>query len=285
MQVRFAAKTDKTIISNFLHQEMSSAISVEQWSNLFRPSSENLATEYQNFGTLVEEQGKLAGFMGCIYSSRFFGEKKYIISQISSICVAKEFRGRGIAKKLMNLAIDRPGLITIGQSPTQHMVEAYLRMGLNILDEYIYEIPKTSNKKHFELVPFDEANKQLLPESQTLFHWHKQWDSRIIFIKIETQLLGLILKDYQTKSGKKYAHLMYATDYALLTNHIDALTSQLTKEEDHFLAIDSRFITKPINSSWLVKLKTPRIYRSEFNLPKHFYDSLYSEAFVLNVRI
>ena len=121
-------------------------------------SEEDLNTQFDNYGSIpygiitCRENGVLIGTVWLYKKVGALGKKEYNILGVGGVCVHKESRGKGIAKRMLEIALERQenrefdfAMLT---TDLESVSGLYKKIGFKVLPEgYTYETKVTKKIK------------------------------------------------------------------------------------------------------------------------------------------
>lgn len=292
MEIRFAQITDANQVCGLLHSEMNDEISLAHWQRLFHYAWFSQAKP--DYGVVAVENGKIVGFIGNIFSERMIEGKPRTFCNISSIYVAKELRGRGLGRKLMETAISRENIHYLALSAAAQMAPAYRRIGLVTMDEERCVIPVNPGAAPLPALTDAEkiAREAADAETRRIARDHLPYSCRQLLLRQNGRELYVLLKDFTSKRGTRYAEILHATDFAWIAHEPELAAATLALPGQAQICFDTRFLPRAgrageVRGIRREPLPAARMYSVKGEAPLSFaaYDSAYSEIILLDMRI
>ena len=121
--------SDVRTVAEFLHREMSSALSESDWH---RAMAAPWDAEQPNHGYLLRENGRVVGAYLALYSERMIDGRLRRICNLGTWCVADEHRATGL--RLLRSLLRQRGYSFTDLSPNSNVVALNTRLGFDRLD-------------------------------------------------------------------------------------------------------------------------------------------------------
>ena len=121
--------SDVRTVAEFLHREMSSALSESDWH---RAMTAPWDAEQPNHGYLLRENGRVVGAYLALYSERMIDGRLRRICNLGTWCVADEHRATGL--RLLRSLLRQRGYSFTDLSPNSNVVALNTRLGFDRLD-------------------------------------------------------------------------------------------------------------------------------------------------------
>jgi hypothetical protein len=138
VEVKPVTDADIRKVAEFLHLEMSSAVSAADWQRAMTPPWD---FEQPNHGYLLRENGRVVGAYLALYSERMIDGRPRRICNLGAWCVADEHRATGL-RMLRSLLRQREYTFT-DLTPNDSVVALNTRLGFAPLDTTTVLVPNT----------------------------------------------------------------------------------------------------------------------------------------------
>lgn len=267
-----------------LLQTFDSPYSKETWQKIFTYRWDG-AEDYVGFH--LEKAGQVVGFMGLIFSRRYYRHRHYTFCNITSLIVEPDYRAVTIflLRKLKSL----DHVIFTGLRPIQESYRMLTMMGFrdyetayNIIPTLNYLAGKRSRINMLEMPQLmDEAQDDI----RRIAKDHAELDcDQLLFTHGDRQCL-LIYKNI-TQAHYKLAvtkiMVLYISDSDFFNQHMQSILACLNKKYGiaSALYIDERFVSRRLILSFKKAIFPPRICYNPFP-EKLEIDEIYSEAVLL----
>ena len=133
--IRPAVAGDIEPICALLHEKMNAKFALERWRRLMTyPWME----DKPDYGRVVEDNGRILGFVGMIYSDRIIEGTRERFVSISSWFLDKSLRGRGLGAGLMAAATDDPQITYTNVTSSDRVLAIVDAVGYRVLDDHRY---------------------------------------------------------------------------------------------------------------------------------------------------
>ncbi|ORE89832.1 GNAT family N-acetyltransferase [Aurantimonas sp. 22II-16-19i] len=131
-RVRPAGEGDVDAVAALLHEKMNRRIPAETWRLLldypWRP-------EGSERGWLVEDAGRIVGFMGTIYSDRPTAAGTRRFCDLSSWYLMADYRGTGVGDELLRSGMAKPGVTYQTMTARRATGRKIRALGFSVLDD------------------------------------------------------------------------------------------------------------------------------------------------------
>ncbi len=281
--IRPAVPGDIEPICALLHEKMNAKIPVQRWRRLMSyPWMENKP----DLGRVVEENGRILGFVGMVYSDRLIeGEKERFVS-ISSWFLDRTLRGRGLGAGLMAAATDDPKITYNNVTSSDRVLAIVDAVGYRVLDDYRYMWRKRGPPGPGLRCEWDAGtiSGQIGEDGQRLIDDHAGLPVRPVLVEAGG---GRVLMFFSVKlkgEDVTYFDLLHTGDRALLVDHGQALADAILPVGPAVLAADCRFVDGAPGGAEREAFAVPRFYKSTRLAPAQI-DLLYSELQLLDLKL
>ena len=129
--VRPAGEADIEPVAALLHERMNAKITPERWRHLLDYPWRPKGVER---GWLVEDQGRIVGFMGTIYSDRPTGLGLRRFCDLSSWYLLADYRGDGTGDLLLRSGMAQPGVTYQTMTARRATGRKIRALGFSVLD-------------------------------------------------------------------------------------------------------------------------------------------------------
>jgi hypothetical protein len=136
VEVEPITDADIRTVAEFLHLQMSAALSVADWHRAMNPLWN---FEQPNNGYLLRENGRVVGAYLALYSERMIDGRRRRICNLGTWCVADEHRASGL--RLLRSLLRQQGYSFTDLTPIPNVVALNTRLGFAQLDTKTALIP------------------------------------------------------------------------------------------------------------------------------------------------
>ena len=281
--VRPARSGDSDDICRLLHGKMSDKISVERWRRILNYT---WAEDKPDLGRVVEDNGRIVGFVSMVYSERrIAGQREHIVN-INSWYLERRYRGCGLGVELMRSATADPlrsyHILTSSAKTTGILAE----LGYRVMDAESFVWRRTRQPERSLPVVEDpvEIKRRVSAEHARLLDDHKG-------LPVTPRLLadageyGLLLFSVVKKLDHTiFYDLLYLSNAGLFLTHARDFVNQVLPAGKTAMAADCRFLHGYDVSTERMSIAVPRFYKSTRVAPWHL-DNLYSEIPLLGLKL
>lgn len=232
----------------------------------------------------LQEDGKLVGMLGLIFSERSFAGKSISFCNLHSWYVHPDYRTKSL---MMLRAVQGLSDCALTDFTASHRVVAILqRLGFDIVDQTAWVLPALDSREteSAAVLEITDANQNLLaeisPVQWQLFTDHQPFACKCALIR-DQEDFGTIIYSSVKAGTRSYCQVYYVSSPALLARHHSAVRAHLLRQTgERFVAIDARLLGDvriPQSRRATATTKLVRIGKS-LSFP---VDSLYSEVVLL----
>ena len=102
-KVRPAVAADIDAVCRLLHEQMNRRLPPERWRRI---TTYGWLAQKPDFGRVVDDGGKVVGFVGSVYADREIAGRRERVVSMSSWYLDKAYRGQGLGFELMRSATE-----------------------------------------------------------------------------------------------------------------------------------------------------------------------------------
>ena len=276
--VRPAQAGDIAAVVELLQTHMNAKIPRERWARLldypWRP-------EGVERGWLVEDRGRVVGFMGTIYSDRVIGGQLRRFCDLSSWYLLADYRGDGTGDDLLRSGMAQPGVTYQTMTARRATGRKIRALGFSVLDDS-RSLFRPSGAPGRLPVLRDAATirDRLDPAQRAVLDAHAGFDLHHAFV-------GDIWLVWQRKlkgEAIAYHEILHASDPAFLSAHAQGIADGIVTGERGVLAIDTCFMTPGDDQGTVETIRLPRWYRPA-DVALRDVDHLHSEVILLDQKL
>jgi acetoacetyl-CoA synthetase len=249
------------------------------------------------YGYAILDDGKIAGFLGTMYSRRIVEGKNVIFCNMTSWIMDAEYRAMKIGNKLLDAILESEQLLITNLTPSGSHRKSYEKKGFQVLEQEQISIPifprftTTINgaKNGDRLVTFDieEIQTSLDESDRKILDDHKGLPCVHFLIRRRDSsgyCYGLATTSAVHKLNfirAKLLNVCYLSDPALFVQSLNLVKKKFwALGRFVFLRYDSRLITRRL-SRLEFKNQGLRLFRSNGIAAPHV-DNIYSELITFN---
>ncbi len=285
--VRAAEHGDTEAICSLLHNKMNSRIPIDRWRQLM---SYRWLENKPDFGRVVESDGAILGFCGMVYADRLVGDANQLRSErivsMSSWYLDKSLRGKGLGRDMLISAISDPSLTYATLTNSKKPLGIVEALGFQVLEDHRYIWRKTEQTHSGVVITSDllTIRDRIQPHQQQLIDDMHDYALTPLLIELDAQQALVFFSIKRKDANVLWFDLMYASDYELFLNCVQALADQLLPDTPAVLAVDGRFVKTAPPGITCERLPVARYYVSNRVAPNEI-DHLYSELQLLDLKL
>jgi hypothetical protein len=301
MRIREATNTDFNGIYRLLVRLNSTSLSKTDWEKITKV---NFINSKMPFGYLIEDNSEILGFIGTIYSERYFDGKMYKFCNLHSWIVDTKARARGIDLLLTVLKKKDHIITNFTASEIPYTIFKSLKFKEIHFDVYkLFPLQSNINRRSVKIHCINDNNATALlePDDYKLYQDHKQFKNTFfLFIKTVNASSFLIYKQKtyipNILSNLKIVSWLFKTKMFLADVHYirnEILFFEIFANSKNAIQIckafgslgilvSNRYLTSTLDLK--IKLypsKRPFLYRHTED--ERLINTLYSELFILDI--
>jgi GNAT superfamily N-acetyltransferase len=280
--VRPAGEADIEPVARLLHERMNARIPAERWHRLLDYPWRPAGVER---GWLVEDRGRIVGFMGTIYSDRPVGGRLQRFCDLSSWYLLAEYRGDGTGDALLQAGMAQPGVTYATMTARRATGRKIRALGFAVLDATRSLFRPRSGPQRMVLSCLRDPaaiRDRLTASQQLVLDAHEGFD--IHHALVGDPGLWLVYQRKLKGDAVAYHEILHASDPARLSAEAQAIADTLVAGENGVLAVDSRWMAPQDDQGTVEPIALPRWYRSPDLVPAAV-DHLFSEVILLDQKL
>lgn len=213
VEVRLARTDEQSRVASFLTSRMA-APRARSFDTLL---SYSWLTEKPNLGVVVDDDGRLGGFLGALYSKQIFEGRERDVVNLSSWFVDPAYRKRSL-RMLGLLTADKQRIVT-NFSPNVSVVPIMEASGFRRIDDGLYLLPPVSGwtrgafGAHARAITPDDA--ALTPYQQRIAADHARYDCGLFLLELGSRA-SLVITIRRGRTPVYFADVIYASDPSVL---------------------------------------------------------------------
>jgi GNAT superfamily N-acetyltransferase len=281
--IRPAVAGDIEPICALLHEKMNAKFALERWRRLMTyPWME----DKPDYGRVVEDNGRILGFVGMIYSDRIIEGTRERFVSISSWFLDKSLRGRGLGAGLMAAATDDPQITYTNVTSSDRVLAIVDAVGYRVLDDHRYLWRKRGPPGPDLRCEWDAGaiRERIGEDERRLIGDHAGLPVRAALVEAGGRRALMVFSVKQKGEDVTYFDLLHTGDRALLAEHGQALADAILPGGPAVLAADCRFVDGAPQGAGREALPVPRYFKSTRLAPARI-DLLYSELQLLDLKL
>ncbi|WP_062012844.1 GNAT family N-acetyltransferase [Aureimonas sp. AU4] len=277
--VRPAGEADIEPVADLLHRLMNPKISPARWRRVLDDPWRPAGFER---GWLVEDEGRIVGFMATIYSQRPTRLGARLFCDLGAWYLQRAYRGTGIGEALLRAGMARADTTYVTLTARRATGRRIRALGFQILDEHREVFSPRSPRRVAPLrLLADPARLDADARRRLADHEGLGLRSAIVAADGPAALVLLHLK----RKGEDVLHhdLLHCGDPAILANHAQALADLLVAEG--VLAVDRRFLPPGGAGGAAEPIALARWFRPADGVEASDVDLLYNETLLLDLKL
>ena len=130
-RVRPAVAADIDAVCRLLHEQMNRRLLPERWQRI---TTYGWLAEKPDFGRVVDDGGRVVGFVGSVYADREIAGRRERVVSMSSWYLDKAYRGQGLGFELMRSATEDEAASYTMITVSPRNLAMLPRLGYRLLD-------------------------------------------------------------------------------------------------------------------------------------------------------
>ncbi|MBC16203.1 GCN5-related N-acetyltransferase [Pseudodesulfovibrio profundus] len=274
---------DIDAICDLLHTHMNPEFSVERWRRLFEPQ---WCIDNPDMGIVAVDGDRIVGFHGHVCSHRTVGTRQERFVNFSSWYILKEYRGQGLGRKMLEMAISDPNTTYVVCSLSPKRIDYFKTLGMDVLDtERLLWRKEGHEYENLELINDPEViAMRANPDEVIVLNDHEGLPITPLLVSTKCTQCLLLLSVAKKKGGRVYYDVLYRSNPGLFTDRAPDIAQALLPDGDVVLAADRRFVEKDAPEAEVETIKSPRFYKTNSVRPRNV-DLAYSEIILLDMKL
>ena len=281
--IRDADKNDfKDILKLIKKVHDNTTISKNTWENIFK---NNWGKSDDKIGIVLVHKTNIVGFIGTIYSYRYFNNLEYRFCNLTTWIVEKNYRNYSLQILLKTIAKKKTIYTAFTASPSAGKI--YDALGFKKFDKELRIVPVfgalQSIFNNYKIITKKELIIKHLNANELKLHYdHENHFGISILFKTRNDQCFILIKKTKIKF-LTFARVHYISDIEIFNKCCGGITLKIAY---YFrvigLIVDSRYLRQGYSKIMTYKklLPHPLIYKSNLSIN---IDTLYSEIFLLNL--
>jgi hypothetical protein len=277
-ELRPVLNSDIEAVCAFLADHMQRGMTKDEYRPLF---TYPWMPEKSGMGFLLEEEGKLVGFLGAIYSERMIRGESSRFCNLTNWCVLPNFRNESL--KLLFAVLGQSGQTIVNLSPSEEVQKMLTRMRYQQLDALkLFSFPLTQlwtlagrGKLLWDRIEIQGCVDE---EGRKIINDHSDTGCRFVVIAHEG-ITSLIVSKKRRKQGISFTEILHVSGPELFRQSFERVKLGLMfKDRTMLLAIDERLLKSRL--PLMLPYRRVSFFKSTSLTPQDV-DNLYSEIAVL----
>lgn len=281
--LRRAKPGDIAAICELLHTHMNSDFSVERWRKLFEPQ---WCLDNPDMGIVAVDGNRIVGFHGHVCSHRTIGNREYRFVNFSSWYLLKEYRGQGLGRKMLEMAVSRPDTTYVVCSLSPKRIDYFKTLGMDVLDtERLLWRKEGHEYENLDIIDDPEViAMRANPDEVAILKDHEGLKITPILVSTKCTQCLLLLSISKKAGGRIYYDVLYRSNPGMFTDRAPDIAQALLPDGDCVLAADRRFVENDAPEAEVEQIKSPRFFKSDQVKPRNV-DLAYSEIVLLELKL
>ena len=282
-KVRPAVASDIEAICRLLNEQMNRRLLPERWRRI---TSYGWLRDKPDFGRVVDDGGRIVGFVGSVYADREIRGRRERVVSMSSWYLDKAYRGQGLGFELM-------GSATADDSATYTMLTVSPRnlamlpkLGYRILDHDRYAWSVSGRPAAGLEIEQDVA--RILPRTDPIqcrmLQDHVGLPVHPVLISAGDGSCLAVFSVKKKGEDVTYFDALHLSDPGFFAAHAQAIADALLPPGKAVLAVDRRLLAGHKADGAVEPIPVARYYKSQRLAPAEV-DNLYSELLLLDLKL
>jgi RimJ/RimL family protein N-acetyltransferase len=281
-EVRPAVAADIDAVCRLLHEQMNRRLLPERWRRI---TTYGWLAEKPDFGRVVDDGGKIVGFVGSVYADREIAGRRERVVSMSSWYLDKAYRGQGLGFELMRSATEDEGASYTMITVSPRNLAMLPGLGYRLLD-HDRRVWSRSGKPAGG-IGLERDLSRILAKADT---GQRRMLADHAGLPVDPVLIsaadGQCLAVFSVKKKHEdvtYFDVLHLSDGALFARHGQAIADVLLPPGKAVLAADTRLLGGATGGAVEV-MPVARYYKSKRLAPGEV-DNMYSELLLLDLKL
>jgi len=281
-KVRPAVAADIDAVCCLLHEQMNRRLPPERWRRI---TTYGWLAQKPDFGRVVDDGGKVVGFVGSVYADREIAGRRERVVSMSSWYLDKAYRGQGLGFELMRSATedDEASYTMITVSPRN--LAMLPRLGYRLLD-HDRRVWSASGSPADGLA-VEQAPERILEKvdaaQRRMLQDHLGLPVHPVLISATDGQCLAVFSVKKKGDDVTYFDVLHLSDGAFFARHAQAIADGLLPPGKSLLAADTRLLSGASGGAVEV-MPVARYYKSKRLAPGEV-DNMYSELLLLDLKL
>jgi hypothetical protein len=285
VEVRPAMTGDIDAVCDLLHQKMNPQIPVAGWRRLM---TYTWLADKPDLGSVVEDGGRIVGYMGVIYADRQRHGHRFRTGNLTSWYLEKSYRATALGMELLRVATRHGDVVYTSFSSAAKAVPLLRLGGLRPLDSERF-IWRRGGGKPASGSAIVIGAKNVLPllgrEERQLLADHADFAVHPYAIRGAGGDC-LVLASIHEKAGQIATHeALYVGEPEIFALSAQAFADAILPAGPAVLAVDKRFLGDCAPDGEMEAIRVPRYFRPVPGVGAQDIDILYSEIELLDLKL
>nr|WP_244977916.1 GNAT family N-acetyltransferase [Aureimonas jatrophae] len=235
-------------------------------------------------GWLVEDTGRIVGFMATIYSRRATRLGPRLFCDLGAWYLERAYRGTGIGEALLRAGMERADTTYVTLTARRATGRRIRALGFQVLDEQREVFSPRSPRRVAPLRLLSDP-ALLDADARQRLSDHEGLGLRSAVVAAADEAAAALVLLHVKRKGEDVLHhdLLHCGDAAMLANHAQALADLLV--EEGVLAVDRRFLPSSGAGGRPEPIPLARWFRAANGVEARDVDLLYNETLLLDLKL
>ena len=239
-ELRLAGPDDRDPVAAFLHERMSSKISLERWRRLF---DYGWLDDKPDCGVVVIEEGsgrRLSRRHPCRSGGSAGGAVR--TANLSSWYIARSLRGQGLGLAMLELATRDPGVTYTTFSSNPPALRLMAKVGLGLLDQRTLPLAtgRRGGRDRGAIAGLDSVLAEVSDHERQILEDHRDLPVQPRLLRAPEGDCLVILSVKQKGADVAYHEVLHLGRPAVLARHAQAFANLVLAPGASVLAVDTR---------------------------------------------
>lgn len=284
-EARVAVAADIDGTAEFLNREMNAEIPVRHWRRLM---TYDWLPDKPDLGAVIEDAGRIAGFMGVIYAERQKRGRRFTTGNLTAWYVARPYRQGGLAMDLLRLCTRHRDVVYTSFTSTEKALALLRLAGLRPLDSERYVWRRNAGGRANPITVLTGA-KAVAPFlgaiERRLVEDHAALAVQPCLLRAREGDCLVMLSSHEKAGGTLHFDALYVGAPEVFAANAQAFADNCLPSSQAELRIDRRFLGGGVDDAELQAIRVPRYYRRTQGLEPRDIDILYSEIELLDLQL
>ena len=286
IKLRWAIPEEKEKIQTYLFEKMGK-IPKKRWANILDCRWNKTDEKY---GVVVEEDGKLAGFLGIVFADRMFLGVPHRTGNITSWFLEKHLRRGGLGQEMLTLITEPAGVTYIAISANFRSGALLQKISWQPLEDTRLYWNRSSDvpAAQIEIVSGTDALAGKLEEGAAKIvrdHAGLNLTPHLLSAGPKDNLFFITYTKRKGDNDTAHVEILHSGSPDLLSKYIRDIANLLLPKENSVLSSDKRFLLPNVSYDASELLQVPRYFKAQDKPPVDQIDFLYGEVVLLDLKI
>ena len=282
-KVRPAVASDIETVCRLLHEQMNRRLLPERWRRI---TSYGWLEHKPDFGRVVDDGGRIVGFVGSVYADREIAGRRERVVSMSSWYLDKAYRGQGLGFELMGSATADDCMTYTMITVSPRNLAMLPKLGYRILDHDRHVWSASGRPAAGLEIEQDVARilARVDPTQRRMLQDHAGLPVHPVLISAGDGSCLAVFSVKKKGEDVTYFDAMHLSDPEFFAAHAQAIADTLLPPGKAVLAVDRRLLAGHKADGTVESIPVARYYKSQRLAPSEV-DNLYSELLLLDLKL